>query len=98
MAAPMLVGDDWCHIDSSFGVAIAAAGVDDEMALIERAEQSLAQARRRRSEQDRDDAEQASITALAQELDHALERDELLLMYQPKVHARRHDISSVEAL
>ncbi|RAX28766.1 EAL domain-containing protein, partial [Enterococcus sp. HPCN18] len=30
--------------------------------------------------------------------DHALERDELLLMYQPKVHARRHDISSVEAL
>ena len=98
MAVPFLIDGGWHRVDLSLGVAVAADGDDDELALIERAERSLAQAKRRRSEQDRADAEPTPVAALALELDRALERDELLLMYQPKVHARRHEISSVEAL
>ena len=36
--------------------------------------------------------------ALARDLSHAILRDELFLHYQPKVHIRRQEIASVEAL
>ncbi|WP_375270223.1 EAL domain-containing protein [Sphingomonas sp.] len=71
----------------------------DEVLLAEEAEQALASAR----EQDRPVTQAIralprDAMKLAEELSVAIDRGELVLFYQPKVHARRQEITSAEAL
>ncbi len=79
----------------------AAAGHRDEVHLIEEAEFALSEARTERSPIARDaTGNTAAIdrAELAEDLTKAIEREELFLQYQPKVHLRRQEITSVEAL
>lgn len=71
----------------------------DEVTLAEEAERALAKAR----EYDKPvtqaiEALPHDAKRLAEELDLAIGRGELVLFYQPKVHARRQEITSAEAL
>ncbi|SEK54530.1 EAL domain, c-di-GMP-specific phosphodiesterase class I (or its enzymatically inactive variant) [Sphingomonas palmae] len=71
----------------------------DEVTLAEEAERALAKAR----EYDKPvtqaiEALPHDAKKLAEELDLAIDRGELVLFYQPKVHARRQEITSAEAL
>ena len=80
---------------------IGAASGSDEVDALERAEQALADAKfRGQSTLATDDAMsrgRGSID-LASELALAISRDELFLVYQPKVHVRQRVISSAEVL
>ncbi len=85
-----------------FGAAAACAiGDRDEVHLIEEAERALTDARTERVAIARDvTAGAASVdrAQLARDLTIAIEAEELFLQYQPKVHLRRQEITSVEAL
>lgn len=69
----------------------------DEVLLAESAEAALARARRFHTDCE-GAVEVSERDRLAIELDRAIERDELMLMYQPKVQVRRQAITSAEAL
>ncbi|RMB53734.1 EAL domain-containing protein (putative c-di-GMP-specific phosphodiesterase class I) [Sphingomonas sp. PP-CE-3A-406] len=79
----------------------AAAPHRDEVHLIEAAEQALAEARIERTPVALDVAgstEAIDRAQLVRDLPVAIENEELFLQYQPKVHLRRQQITSVEAL
>jgi EAL domain-containing protein (putative c-di-GMP-specific phosphodiesterase class I) len=81
--------------------AAAAAGHGDEVHLIEEAEYALTEARTERVAIARDVAGStaaAERAELARDLSTAIEKEEMFLQYQPKVHLRRQEITSVEAL
>lgn len=90
------------RIHVQFGAAAGATiGDRDEVHLIEEAERALADARSERVAVARDvNAGAASIdrAQLASDLTIAIDTEELFLQYQPKVHLRRQEITSVEAL
>ncbi len=97
---PFAFDDQDISVTLTFGGATAPAANIDEVALVEQAEAALAEARTAyravthavvpRSTRD--------TAQIARELDQAIERDELVLHYQPKVHVRRQEITSAEAL
>jgi EAL domain-containing protein (putative c-di-GMP-specific phosphodiesterase class I) len=79
----------------------AAAGHGDDVRLVEEAERALADARIERFAVARDVADANASRdriALARDLADAIENEELFLQYQPKVHLRRQQVTSVEAL
>ena len=81
--------------------AAAVAGDRDDVQLIEEAEHALIEARSEQIAIARDvTGNSAAIdrAELAQDLALAIKREELFLQYQPKVHLRRQEITSVEAL
>lgn len=81
--------------------ASTAVGHTDDVRLVEEAERALVDARIERASVVRDVAcSTASIdrVALARDLAAAIENEELFLQYQPKVHLRRQEVTSVEAL
>lgn len=97
-ATPFSLDGEWHHIALAAGAAAGNADAD-EVLLAEEAEAALVEAR------DGDGAVTHALDAharrtdrIAVELDRALERDEMMLFYQPKVHVRRQEISSAEAL
>ena len=67
-----------------------------EAALVEAAEAALA--RTRLSHDPAPSALPAELIALGDEFERAIACDELILHYQPKVHVRRQEITSAEAL
>jgi EAL domain-containing protein (putative c-di-GMP-specific phosphodiesterase class I) len=81
--------------------AAAAEGHGDEVHLIEQAEYALAEARTERVAIARDvtgNTAASDRAELARDLSAAIEKEEMFLQYQPKVHLRRQEITSVEAL
>jgi len=79
----------------------AAGEHSDDVRLVEEAERALIDARIERGPVARDVAHStASVDriALARDLAAAIENEELFLQYQPKVHLRRQEVTSVEAL
>lgn len=81
--------------------AAAADGHRDEVHLLEEAEKALRDARTEHVAVARDVAgDSAAIdrAELGRDLTRAIENEELFLQYQPKVHLRRQEITSVEAL
>ena len=88
-------------VELTLGGASVRAPQHDEVRLIEEAELALADARIERGPIARD-VSAASATLdrliLARELHKAIGGDQLFLQYQPKVHLRRQEIVSVEAL
>lgn len=97
---PFAIDDQRIGVALTFGGASAPAAHVDEVAMVEEAESALAEAR----------VEYRAVThavpprtgpdtlELARELDMAIDRGELVLHYQPKVHVRRQEITSAEAL
>ncbi len=81
--------------------AAAVSGHGDDVRLVEEAERALVESRSERKAITRDVSQStASVDriALARDLASAIVNEELFLQYQPKVHLRRQEITSVEAL
>ncbi|RYF06609.1 MAG: phosphodiesterase, partial [Oxalobacteraceae bacterium] len=81
--------------------AAAASAHRDEVLLIEEAEHALREARDERIAIARDVTGTPAAmdrVELSLDLTRAIEKEELFLQYQPKVHLRRQEVTSVEAL
>lgn len=88
-------------IELHLGAAVSDGPPADEVRMIEQAEEALAQANAERRVVLRDLGETANGVdriALAHDLTLAIERGELFLQYQPKIHLRQHKVTGVEAL
>ncbi|WP_375427206.1 EAL domain-containing protein [uncultured Sphingomonas sp.] len=100
-ASPIEIDGESHDLDILFGAAVADGSPVDDVRMVEQAEQALRQADgdRRAVVCHVDDAANAvDRIALARDLDRAIVQDELFLQYQPKMHVRRQEITSVEAL
>lgn len=89
------------RLEMVFGAAAARAIACDEVRLAEEAEAALAGARDAHAAVVRDMTEITPAidrSTLSAELPGAIANGELFLQYQPKVHLRRQEIVSVEAL
>ncbi|MGI4733280.1 MAG: EAL domain-containing protein [Janthinobacterium lividum] len=89
------------RIDLMMAAAAAPIGGIDDVRLAEAAEVALTQALAERRRVIRDvTTTPASIDRLSiyRELGPAIERDEMFLQYQPKMHVRRQQVASAEAL
>lgn len=98
-AEPLSVDGEYHDVRLSIGVASASPGAPDDVTLVEQAEAALARARAGT------DAVASGAEALppddalvGRDLRAALSCDELFLQYQPKLHLRRQEVASVEAL
>lgn len=89
------------QLKMQFGVAAAPSGENDEVRLAEAAESALEQAEVEGKvvmlDLSRADLAFDRLT-LMRELPRAIARGEMFLQYQPKVHVRRQQIASAEAL
>ena len=99
-ATPFDLDGEQHRIDLVFAAAVCAAERIDEVRLAEEAEAALAEARlgNRAVTHDLALPGRREAQRLARELDTAIRNDELLIQYQPKVHVRRQEIGSAEAL
>ncbi len=97
---PFTLDDEAVTIALTFGAASAAAAHVDEVAMVEQAEAALAEARTAYRAVTHAVPPRTAVDTLrfARELDVAIEQDQLVLHYQPKVHVRRQEITSAEAL
>ncbi|KKI19203.1 hypothetical protein XM50_10300 [Sphingomonas sp. Ag1] len=88
------------QVDVVFGAAAGRVPQTDELRLVEEAEAALVEARSAHSPVRHDlvGPEARDIRRVADELRTAIAEDQLLLAYQPKIHVRRQEISSAEAL
>jgi len=97
-----LLGTAPIAVEASFGVSLYPAHGDTVESLLQHADAAMYQAKRGRSNiaiYAADDAPQISHRLVLQsELRHALERDELILHYQPKIDLADGRICGVEAL
>jgi diguanylate cyclase (GGDEF)-like protein len=98
-----MLGSAPIAIEASFGVSLYPEHGDDVEELLQHADAAMYQAKRGRSGiavyAAVQDAPQISHRLVLQsELRHALERDELILHYQPKVDLRDGRVLGVEAL
>ena len=89
------------RIELALGAAIAAVAYADDVRLVEAAEQAMAEARVDERIVIRDlsaDGPGIDRLSLVRDLTKAVQRGEMFLQYQPKVHLRRQKVSSAEAL
>ena len=89
------------QIDLAIGIAAGPPGTLDDVRLAEEAEDALVQSRNESQLVLRDLSlvdPMVDKLALKRELKGAMDRGELFLQYQPKVHVRRQEIASAEAL
>ena len=86
--------------DMVFGAAAGRLPQIDEVRLVEEAEAALAEARAVDLPVKHDVAGPGAreLRRLADELRIAIHEDQLLLLYQPKIHVRHQEITSAEAL
>ena len=100
-AKPLDIDGEPHHVDLALGASAAMAHECDEVRLVEEAEVALREARVERTTIARDIAEVTAAIdriALARDLSGAIVAGELFLQYQPKVHLRRQEVASIEAL
>jgi EAL domain-containing protein (putative c-di-GMP-specific phosphodiesterase class I) len=88
------------RLEVAFGAAAGIVPQADDVRLVEEAEVALTEARTAHGPVTHDVAGPGAreVRRLADELRVAIDQDQLLLLYQPKVHVRRHEIGSAEAL
>ena len=102
LARELILCDVPLSVEASFGVALVTPGLDDVMALLQRADVAMYEAKRAGSEVvvwgAELDTHSAQRLALQAELRRALERDELVLHYQPQIDLSDGQIVGVEAL
>ncbi|OWK31949.1 EAL domain-containing protein [Sphingomonas mucosissima] len=97
---PFLLDGETHRLDICFGAAAAHAAYSDDVRLIEEAEAALAEARAAHIPVRHDVTAPGAreIRRIAAELRVAIAEEQLFLAYQPKIHVRRQEIGSVEAL
>ncbi|MDF2495027.1 EAL domain-containing protein [Sphingomonas sp.] len=101
LCEPMFDLDGELHeIELVFGAAAGRVPQADEVRLVEEAEAALVEARSVHSPVRHDLAgpEARDIRRVSDELRAAITEDQLFLAYQPKIHVRRQEIGSAEAL
>ena len=89
------------RLELAFGAAAALASSADEVRLVEEAEEALAQARSEQRPVVRDISAGTPVfdrLTITRDLAKAIDRGEMFLQYQPKVHLRRQKVCSAEAL
>jgi EAL domain-containing protein (putative c-di-GMP-specific phosphodiesterase class I) len=84
----------------AFGAASGRMPRTDDVRLVEEAEAALAEARAADSPVTHDVSGLGAreVRRMAEELRVAIDEDQLMLLYQPKIHVRRQEIGSAEAL
>ncbi|WP_375398428.1 EAL domain-containing protein [uncultured Sphingomonas sp.] len=100
-AEPLQIDGEMHAVDLAIGAVGGPADVVSPIRLAEEVEDALVQSRSDHAPVIRDLSEaapQIDKLALKRELKGAIDRGELFLQYQPKVHVRRQDIASAEAL
>ncbi|TPG15248.1 bifunctional diguanylate cyclase/phosphodiesterase [Sphingomonas koreensis] len=101
LARPFVAGDAVVVLGSRIGVAAPVAG-DDAARLLRRASEALAEAKASDSATIRTapggDRDAVSIEKLAVDLRHAMDRDEIEVLFQPQVSIASGAIVGVEAL
>ena len=101
LIAPFDIDGERHAVDLAIGIAAGPPGSFDDVRLVEEAEDALIQSRGDHNVVIRDLSQidpMVDKMSLKRELKAAIERGELFLQYQPKVHVRRQEISSAEAL
>jgi len=103
LGAPYVIGGRDCHVTISIGISIFPSDGIDSQSLLKAADVAMYRAK----ETGRNNCQYYSPTMnvhtadgleLESDLRHALQRDEFLLYYQPKVDIRTGLITGVEAL
>lgn len=100
-AAPIDLDGEPHLVELTIGAAAAETGAADDVRLVEEAEEALAEARIEERLIIRDlSAGTAGFDRLSliRDLGKAVERGEMFLQYQPKVHLRQQKVASAEAL
>ncbi|MEA2384720.1 MAG: diguanylate cyclase [Solirubrobacteraceae bacterium] len=100
--APFALDEVSLHVDASIGIALFPDDGADAADLLQRADVAMYQAKRGRTgwaayDAERDVHSRARL-ALVEDLRRALQRDELVLVYQPKAALRSGEVKGVEAL
>ncbi|MBX9963367.1 MAG: EAL domain-containing protein [Burkholderiales bacterium] len=103
MSQPFLVDDQACFLSASIGIAIHPDNGDSADELLKHADTAMyrAKAAGRRCAmffEERMNAEAVARLAIDRELRRALERNELVLHYQPQVELKRDRVVAAEAL
>jgi EAL domain-containing protein (putative c-di-GMP-specific phosphodiesterase class I) len=99
--APFDIAGDRHRLEITFAAAAAPVGSTEDVRLVEEAEGALEQARVEFRTVLRDLSAGTPAfdrLSLIRDLPDAIARGEMFLQYQPKVHVRRQEISSAEAL
>jgi len=100
-AEPFDLDGEYHAIELAIGVAAGPPGAIDEIRLAEEVEDALVQSRNDHTQVVRDLSlvdPMVDAMALKRDLSGAVDRGELFLQYQPKVHVRRQQVASAEAL
>jgi diguanylate cyclase (GGDEF)-like protein len=102
LAAPMLLDGVPVHVDCSIGIAVYPADADTAAPLLQRADVAMYGAKRDRTgcefyTRERDDFTLERL-ALVPGLRRAIENDELVVYFQPKLDVASGAVHSVEAL
>ncbi|MEA2684783.1 MAG: hypothetical protein QOK05_3111 [Chloroflexota bacterium] len=99
---PFLIDDRAFDIRASIGIALYPQHGDDAETLMRRADVAMYVAKRGKKPYELYDASHDADTALRlammSELRHAPERDEMVLLYLPKIDLRNDEVVAVEAL
>jgi len=99
---PFLVEELTITIEASMGISLYSEHCKDESELLHNADVAMQQAKRERSGYSlyAEDESTSSLDRLILfgELRHAIEHDELMLYYQPKVEIKTGRVTGVEAL
>lgn len=103
LSAPYLLGSNDCHVTVSIGISVFPADGSDAQALLKAADVAMYRAKDtgRNSYQFYSAAMNVHTVErleLESDLRHALERDEFVLHYQPKVEVATGLITGIEAL
>jgi EAL domain-containing protein (putative c-di-GMP-specific phosphodiesterase class I)/GGDEF domain-containing protein len=98
---PLDLDGEFYQLQMQFGIAAAPSSESDDVRLAEAAESALEQAESENRvvmlDLSRADLAFDKLT-LMRELPRAIANGEMFLLYQPKVHVRRQEIASAEAL
>ncbi|TPW18748.1 MAG: signal transduction protein containing a membrane domain an EAL and a GGDEF domain [Halothiobacillaceae bacterium] len=99
---PFVVDGQSLHVGGSIGIALYPVHGEDEMTLMRLADVAMYVAKRQTQGYSlydpHTDEHNPRNLALLGELRTAIDTDELLLYYQPKVHLKSHKVTGVEAL
>lgn len=101
LARPFTIAGQECRIEPVLGAATASRPHEDDIRLLEEAEQALADAHIECRSVVRDltiRVDRLDRITLARELTQAVAGDALFVEYQPKVHVRQQRVCSIEAL
>ena len=99
---PFVIDDRIFDISASIGIAIYPENGDDAETLMRHADVAMYVAKRGKKQyqlyESSQDQDSALRLALMSELRDAVDRDEMILLYQPKVDLRTGEVVAVEAL